>query len=70
MSYDPSCRFWIFDGSTRCHSIREMSSAYSYCRTYSSETGPASRTNRTWLAYPSSYSSRTSTDLSADTHCG
>ena len=40
MSYDP---FWdrcIFDGSTRCHSIREMSSAYSYTRVYSSAITP------------------------------
>src|SRR4051812_34276085 len=47
-----------------------MSSAYSYRSTYSSATTPASSTNRTWLAYPSSYSSTTSIDLTADTHSG
>src|SRR5215207_1573454 len=31
---------------------------------------PASSTNRTWLAYPSSNSSMTSTDFTAPTHSG
>src|SRR5689334_10226679 len=50
--------------------MREMSSAYSYRRVYSSLATPASTTNRTWLAYPSSYSSVTSTDFTAPAHSG
>src|SRR5205814_6106280 len=60
----------IRDGATRCHSMRDRSSAYSYASVYSSASIPASRTNRTWLAYPSSYSSTTSTRLAAETHSG
>src|SRR5262245_38026463 len=70
MSYEPSWLFCIFEGSTSCHSIREMSSAYSYWSTYSSATTPASISNSTWLAYPSSYSSSTCTRLAALTHSG
>src|SRR5215467_8243268 len=70
MSYEPVCAFCMRDGLTSCHSIREMSAEYSYARMYSSCTTPASMTKRTWLAYPSSYSSTTSTDRAADTHSG
>src|SRR5215467_10449210 len=70
MSYEPVCAFCMRDGLTSCHSIREMSAEYSYARMYSSCTTPASMTKRTWLAYPSSYSSTTSTDRAAETHSG
>ena len=50
MSYDPVWAFCIRDGATRCHSMREMSSAYSYDSVYSSWSTPASMTKRTWLA--------------------
>src|SRR5262249_11050192 len=36
MSYEPSWAFCMLDGSIRCHSMREMSSAYSYAKVYSS----------------------------------
>src|SRR5690606_35191316 len=70
MSYEPVCAFCTAEGATRCHSIRDRSSAYSYARVYSSRSGPASSTNRTWLAYPSSYSSRISASRRAPVHSG